>query len=135
MKRLAIFAGLFLLLSISFSGLAAEEVIQRGQGPVDPVQVERPGELEAGVRDPVPHPQPEAIPGRREGPAMEYECPPGQHFDGERCVCPERMRWNGEFCEPMVGAESGREDGGEATPINLPAMPDDGGEATPINLP
>ncbi len=31
--------------------------------------------------------------------------------------------------------EGGGEDGGEATPINLPAMPDDDNEATPINLP
>lgn len=32
-------------------------------------------------------------------------------------------------------SEGGGEDGGEATPINLPEMPDDDNEATPINLP
>ncbi len=135
MKQLAIIAGLLSLVSVTFSGFAREEVIQRDQEPIGPVQMQRSGEMETDALNPMPLSHPEVMPENREEPAPEPECPPGQHYDGVRCVCPQGMRWTGESCAPMRGAESGGEDGGEATPINLPEMPDDGGEATPINLP
>ncbi len=135
MKQLAIIAGLVSLASISFGGFAMEEVISQDQEPVAPIQMERPVEVEADVLNPMPAPPPEVIPRHREESAPERECPPGQHYNGVRCVCPEGLRWSGEGCGPIRDMESGGEDGGEATPINLPEMPDDGGEATPINLP
>jgi len=43
-----------------------------------------------------PKPLPPVHPKAEEEPRG---CPPGQHWDGRRCVCPEELRWNGEACE------------------------------------
>jgi hypothetical protein len=135
MRQLAVIVVLFSIGSFSSSALAVDEAVLRDQESVNPVQTDPSAAIEAGIHDSASHPHPKEMPGTREASSLEPVCPPGQHFNGEHCVCPERMHWNGESCEPIGGAESGRDDGGEATPINLPAMPDDGGEATPINLP
>ena len=37
---------------------------------------------------------------RSRKPTKVPECPPGQYRDGDRCVCPEGLNWNGMECAP-----------------------------------